>query len=194
MLKLTAKWPGALRGFKLVLTIIVVATGISALRLAFNLGYFFHVFRCSRLANLNCYLSFEGSVFLLVTAALILSTIGLSTRRRLGFLISFLAFAWVFEIYREWYVATLSIMQAYGAKTFSALQDQQQYFLPLAGANWWDIVVLAVALSVFTWHITMLGRVLKPFSKSLREPIRRRINLRRKELRVTTPELEQQIE
>jgi hypothetical protein len=55
-------------------------------------------------------------------------------------------------------------MEMYGARSFSEMQDQQQHLLPLLGASWWDVVVLAVALAVFIWQAVMLKRILKPVS------------------------------
>jgi len=104
----------------------------------------------------------EGSYILVVTFSLVLSAVGLWSQRLLGFLFSLLTLACLAGVYREWYVATLSIMQMYGAADFSQLQDQQQYLLPLEGATWWDIVVLGVALIIFFWQAVMLKRILKP--------------------------------
>lgn len=106
----------------------------------------------------------EGSFILTITFALVLSAVGLWFQRLLGFLVSLLALAWFLEIYVEWYLATRSLMQMYGAKTFSEMQDQQQYLAPLNGATWWDIVVFGVALAVFIWQVVMLRRVLKPIA------------------------------
>ena len=162
ILNLTRKLPNPPWGFRVAWTAIVLTTGVSALRLAFNMGYYYHLFRCAPSLRLGCFLSMEGSYILGVTFALVLSAIGLWSRRLLGFLLSLIALAWLAEIYREWYVATLSIMQMGGVRDFSQLQDQQQYLLPLNGATWWDIVVLGVALIVFIWQAVMLKRILKP--------------------------------
>lgn len=162
-MNLTRKLPNPPWGFKVAFTAIVVTTSVSALRLAFHLGYFYHLFNCAPLLlRLTCFLTMEGSYILGVMIPLALSAIGLWSRRLVGFLLSLLALAGLAEIYREWYVATLSIMQMYGAPDFSQLQGQQQYLLPLNGANWWDIVVLGVALTVFIWQAVMLRRILKP--------------------------------
>lgn len=101
---------------------------------------------------------------MVVTLSLVLSAIGLWSRRLLGFLFSLISLAWIGETYREWYTATLYNMQIFGAREFFQLQDQQQYLLPLDHAGWWDIVVLGVALIVFIWQAVMLKRILKPLS------------------------------
>lgn len=141
---------------------IVLTASASALRLAFHLGYFYHLFKCTRLVRLTCYLSMEGSYVCVITLTLLLSAVGLWSQRRLGFLVSLLALAGLGEVYRQWYLASLSTMEMYGAKTFSELPEQQQHLLPLYNATWWDLVVLAVAVTVFIWQVVMLKRILKP--------------------------------
>lgn len=162
ILNLTGKLPNSLWGFRLVLTAILLTTGVSALRLTFNLGYYYNRFECTELWQITCYLSMAGSYVIVITASLVLSAIGLWSRRLLGFLFSLISLAWIGETYREWYTATLYNMQIFGAREFYQLQGQQQYLLPLDQAGWWDIVVLGVALIVFSWQAVMLKRILKP--------------------------------
>lgn len=162
ILNLIGKIRASLWGFRVALGAVVLTASVSALRLTFHLGYHYHLFRCTRLVRLTCYLSMEGSYILVATFALILSAVGLWSRRVLGFLLSLLALALLGEVYRQWYLGTLSLMEMYGLRNFSQNPDQQQYLLPLEGAAWWDIVVLGVALIVLVWQVVMLKRVLKP--------------------------------
>lgn len=144
---------------------MVMTASVSALRLAFNLGYYYHLFKCAPPALIEqffCAISFEDSFASGVTLALAFSAIGLWSRRVLGFLLSMITFLCLAGIYILWYRGTLAIMEMYGAQAFSQLQGEQQNILPLHGARWWDIVVLAVALIVFIWQVVMLKRVLKP--------------------------------
>lgn len=144
---------------------------VSALRLSFNLGYHYELFRCVYpspsldtpvLTQLKWALSFEGDFLLLVTLALVFSAVGLWARRVPGFLISLISLVCLGTVYAMWYAATVTNMHLFGAKHFSEMANQQQYLLPLLGATWGDIVVLAVALIVLIWHVAMLKRVLKP--------------------------------
>jgi hypothetical protein len=165
MPNLTGKLRDSVWGFRLALTTIVFAASVSALRLAFNVGYFYHLFGCGPSLRPSCYLSFGGSNFLVVTFALVVSAVGLWSRRSIGFLLSLIALMCLAGIYILWYRATLSIMQMFGARDFSDMPDQQQYLFTLDSATWWDIVVLGVALIVFIWQVVMLKRVLKPSPK-----------------------------
>lgn len=128
------------------------------------MGYYYHLFECTGPLPITCYLSMAGSYVMVVTLSLVLSAIGLWSRRLLGFLFSLISLAWIGETYREWYTATLYNMQIFGAREFFQLQGQQQYLLPLDHAAWWDIVVLGFALIVFIWQAVMLKRILKPLS------------------------------
>src|SRR5688572_20067853 len=127
MLNLTRKFGNSIWGYRVALTAMVLTAGLSALRLAFQLGYDYHLFSCASLARLNCFISFRGSYLLGVTFALMLSAVGLTSRRVVGFPFSLVALVFLGEVYREWYVGTLSLIEMYGARSFSEMPDQQQH-------------------------------------------------------------------
>lgn len=162
MLSLTNKLRDPIWGFNVVLMAVVLTASATALRLAFQLGYDYHLFGCTRLVPIDCFVSFRGSYFLGVTLALGLSAIGLWLRRVLGFLLSLIALTFLGTVYVAWYLGTLSSMEMFGVRDFSQNPEQAQYLLPLQGATWWDIVVLGVALLVFIWQAVMLRHILKP--------------------------------
>jgi hypothetical protein len=170
ILNLIGKLRNSLWGEGLALTALALTAGLSALRLAFNLGYHYELFRCVYpslspdapfFVQLKWALSFEGEKILLVTLALVFSLVCLWTTRVLGFLLSLISLTCLGALYVMWYLATLSNMRLFGARDFSEVPDQKQHLLPLLGASWWDIVVLGVAMAVFVWQAAMIKRILK---------------------------------
>jgi len=161
------------RRYRVVLWAMLLAAGVSSLRLAFHLGYTHQLLGCTALAHPHCYVNMEGSYFVGITATLWLSAVGLKSRRILGLIFSMLALAGTSAVYVQWYRGTLSTMQMYNAKFFHELPDQQQHLLTLNNASRWDVVVLGVVLIVFVWHLVELKRNMKPlatFSKDHRLP------------------------
>lgn len=169
-MKLTSKLPSSVWGNRVALTAIVVTAVVSALHLAFNIGYHYELTSCvypsppypPHFRQSYWALSLEGNYFLVAILALVFSGIGLWTRKVFGFLLSLIALVCLAGIYFLWYRGTLWIMEMGGVKEFSQMPDQQQYLLPLYNATWWDIVVLAVAMIVLVWQVVLLRRALKP--------------------------------
>jgi hypothetical protein len=145
------------------MVIVLVFTAIvSLIRVAFNLGYYYSAFECVTSPDLTCAVTFEGSFFMGTTLGLCLLTLGLWSRRSLGFLLSFIALIWIGLVYILWYRGTLSVMKMAEVEHFSQLPNQHQYFLPLIEATWWDIAVLVLALIVFIWQAWNTKRILEP--------------------------------
>jgi len=156
-------------GLSLLFVTTLLTACVSALRLSFNMGYYYELHLCANpllpnnisfVNQLRLGFSFEAESFLLITFALFLSAAGLWSRRLLGLVLSLVSLLALIGVYLLWYRATLSIIEMYGAKTFSGLRDQQQHLLSLYQASWWDIVVLGIALLVIVWEVVTLGRVL----------------------------------
>lgn len=137
---------------------LLIAVG-SALRLSFNIGYNYSVFKNLEGNHVGCCVNFLESYLIPITAGLILTAIGLGVKKPAGFFLSLLTLTLVGGFYILWYLGTLSIMREYQARDFSQLARQQQYLLPLYEASWWDLIVIAVTVTLFLWHIKTLWMI-----------------------------------
>lgn len=146
--------------FRVALGIAIFTTGVSILRVSFDLGYYYDVFKCYDSPRLLCSMSFEDSHLIAITLGLFISVIGLWSRRATGFFISLLALIWTWRIYLYWHTATLSEMRKNGLTEFSQLGNQKQHVLVLTNAAWWDLVVLSVTIILFIWQIKTLIMIL----------------------------------
>lgn len=154
-------------GYKPALDLVTLIAVVSALRLSFNLGYYYRAFECTLSAGIGCPLTLLGSFLLGTTAGLVVLAIGLWLRRGAGLWLSLSALFWEIILYVQWYRATRWIIGVAEVPDFWHLPNQQQRLLPLNDATWWDILVLAVVILLLVWHIKTLG----PF---LRERLRNR--------------------
>ena len=134
---------------------LLIAVG-SVLRLSFNLGYNYGVFKSLEGNHLDCCVNFLESFLVPITAGFIVTAIGLGIKKAAGFFLSLLTLTLVGGFYILWYLGTLSIMREYKAQDFFKLGRQGQHLLPLYEATWWDLVVLAVTIILFVWHIKTL--------------------------------------
>lgn len=149
---------------RLVVGVTGLTAAISALRLAFNLGYNYGLFKAVDGVHTTCCVNFLESFLLPITIGLVLSTAGIYVQRPIGFLLSLLALLAIPFTYIAWYLKTLSIMRRAEFESFSQLPSQRQHVLSLAYASWWDIWVLSVAILLILWQLKKLFRSLRPAS------------------------------
>ena len=147
--------------FRLVVGIVGLTAAISALRIAFNLGYNYGLFKAVDGVHTTCCVNFLESFLLPITTGLVLSTAGIYVQRPIGFLLSLIALLAIPFTYVAWYLGTLSIMRHAEVGSFSQLPSQQQHVLTLADASWWDIWVLSIAILLILWQSEKLFRSLR---------------------------------
>lgn len=145
--------------YKIALCLAALTASISVLRVFFNLGYNYGVFKSLEGNHTTCCINLLESYLIPITAGFIVTAVGLWLRRATGFLISLLALFWVGVVYILWHLSTLSAMREYEAQKFSQMLGQEQHLLALLDATWWDLVVLAITLVLFTWQIKTLFMV-----------------------------------
>ena len=151
--------------FRVAVSLVSMTATLSALRVAFNLGYNYGVFRTVDGVHATCCVHFLESFLVPITIALILSVISLWSRKGIGFLISIVALVVILITYLGWYFGTRSIMRRAEIPTFDQMPDQSQYLLTLAYATWWDLYVLLVVLLLIMWQL----KAVVPFLKALRQ-------------------------
>jgi len=128
----------------------------SAGRLAFNFGYNYAVFETVEVSHPHCCVNFLESYLIPITICLCVALVGLLIKRRVGFYLTTVSLIGIGVLYLLWYRATLSVIRDAELASFSQLPDQAQKVLPLNGATWWDLVVLAVVIGIFIWQIACL--------------------------------------
>jgi hypothetical protein len=145
---------------KAVLIVIVAAASVSALRLSFNLGYYYRAFECTG-AGIRCPITVLGSFLLGITLGLVVSAVGLWWRTVAGVWLSFGAVLCEVLLYVQWYRTTRWTIQVAEVSNFWHLPNQQQRILPLNDATWWDLAVLALVIVLLVWHVKVLVSLLK---------------------------------
>lgn len=158
----------SVRVYRAALILAILVSIVSALRLTFDLGYNLGTFEHSQLNHRTCCVNFEESFLIPITLGLALISLSLLMRRVLSLIVSTLGLLWVGLIYILWYRGTLSIIEAAEVQSFYGLPNQTQYFLPLNGATWWDVAVLAIVIMLLIWHIKTLGPMVRQIAQNRR--------------------------
>jgi hypothetical protein len=152
--------------FRVAVSIASLTAALSALRVAFNLGYNYGVFHSVDGVHVSCCVNFLESFLIPITIALILSVVGLWSRKGTGFLMSLVALIVIPIIYVSWYFGTRSIMRRSEISTFEKMPDQSQHLLTLAYATWWDVYVLLLVIVLIMWQLKAVV-FLKPLRASM---------------------------
>jgi hypothetical protein len=152
--------------FRVAVSIASLTAALSALRVAFNLGYNYGVFHSVDGVHVSCCVNFLESFLIPITIALILSVVGLWSRKGTGFLMSLVALIVIPIIYVSWYFGTRSIMRRAEISTFEKMPDQSQHLLTLAYATWWDVYVLLLVIVLIMWQLKAVV-FLKPLRASM---------------------------
>ena len=154
--------------FKAVFTLTIAAALISAIRAAFNLGYYYSAFDCYGAFQLRCPVTVVGSFVLAITFGLAVAGVAFGIRRFAALLVSFLALLGTLAMYVLWFRYTSYVLQIAEVEAFSQLPNQQQYLIPLNGATWWDVAVLGIVSILLLWNIKILGQAGKEFIRRRR--------------------------
>lgn len=103
-------------------------------------------------------------VFMLIELALIVSVLGLWSRKRTGLVTSIIALLCVGVGYGLWYVYSRQTLDFLLSKSFYQLHPETlpQYPLGLIQATWLNLVVLVISGVLCVWNI----RVLRSMSKT----------------------------
>lgn len=139
--------------FRVAAGLSSLTAALSALRVAFNLGYNYGVFQNLDGVHSTCCINFLESFLIPITIALILSVAGLWSRKEAGFLVSLSFLVLIPVIYLSWYFGTRSIMRRAEISTFDLMPDQSQHLLTLAYATWWDVYVLFLTIALIVWQL-----------------------------------------
>lgn len=101
---------------------------------------------------------------------LVVSCVGLWSRKALGFCISMLALLLILVGYVWWYFDSLAVLRAYHARSFL---DYSVSYIQHIGwmykATWWNVVMLTVPAALFFWHVQTLPNALALLKISRRE-------------------------
>jgi hypothetical protein len=94
--------------------------------------------------------------------ALIVSAVGLWSRRGVGLLISALALLWVGKEYLSWHLYSREFLSALNVSEFSQLHPEavRHHAGNLVYATSWDLIVLIVTVVLFAWEVKTLAGIL----------------------------------
>lgn len=150
---------------------------LRAVRIAFNLGNNYGVFKAVDGVHTTCCVNFLESFLLPITIGLVISAVGIYVQRPIGFLLSLIGLLAIAFTYLAWYLGTLSIMRHAEVGSFSQLPSQRQHVLTLADASWWDIWVLSLTILLILWQSKKLFRSLRTADwKRNRKPGEQRVS------------------
>lgn len=93
-----------------------------------------------------------------IALLLIVSAIGLASRKVIGICISALALAWTGIEYLFWYAWSSRILQEAGLSSFPV---GTTHMFGLEGARWWNIVVLIGTLALLLWEIIAISNIVR---------------------------------
>jgi hypothetical protein len=160
------------RGYKLALSVTALTCALNALWVTYQIGFSYGRAGCGYPCTSGHQDFTQLLIQLRITIALTVVVFGLFSRRPAGFLISALALAYVAAEYLWWYFDSLRWLKEVGVEDFSKLPapHEIQYAGNLYGATWWDLVVLAVAIILFTWEMKVLLRTLTTSQSSSQLP------------------------
>jgi hypothetical protein len=142
--------------YRFALCVAALTALLSALRVSFDLGYNYGVFKSLEGNHSTCCVYFLGKFLIPITIGFAVVVIGLWLRRSTGFFLSMLALLWVGGFYVLWHLGTLSLLPRMEVRDFSQLPNQGQHLFVLIDATWWDLAVLAIMVVLFVWHLKTL--------------------------------------
>jgi hypothetical protein len=156
--------------FGLAISLSTFIAGTSTLFIAYSLGYvegqdkFETLYRttcntCINITGGGNFFHTLNALHLGITLALIISAVGLWSRKVIGLFLSLIASISIFGIYIWWYLDTLHFLRY----TVEVPMNDPYYKEVglLHGALSWDRVVLIVAIVLFTWELKTLMRTLR---------------------------------
>lgn len=152
--------------FKLALYLITITAMLNALWMTYNLGYLEGVVSTSQqhISGNDPFLAVNGRI----TIALVAATVGLWSRRAIGFLFSILALLYVGFEYVNWYQDSVRALRMLEFESWADFQDPSfPYVGKLRGAVGWNIVVLVISVMLLIWHIGFLIRAFRLVKSNL---------------------------
>lgn len=138
---------------RVIVSIVLIVTGVSIVRLSFNLGYNRGTFEHSDMVHRTCCVGLLESNLIPIAIALCIALFGFWIKGKIGLLLSVLAFLSVLTVYVLWYLTTLSVLRSAELSDFFMMPNQSQHLVPLVYATWWDVVVLGVVIALSLWML-----------------------------------------
>jgi hypothetical protein len=96
-----------------------------------------------------------------ITMGFIVSAVGLWIDKIRGLLVSAIGLLGVTTIYVWWYLKTQLYVINSEVTEYTRLHDPYYRRLIFHGANWWDMFVLALTLTILIWTILTVFRTIK---------------------------------
>lgn len=99
-----------------------------------------------------------------ISVGFVVCTIGLYSRKVMGWFFSSLSLLWVCMIYGWWHLKTLNYLSDLRVGTELYNRRYQEVGL-FHGATQWDMIVLSITITLFLWQIRVLMKILKSARK-----------------------------
>ena len=101
---------------------------------------------------------FHTRARVLITCCLVLVVVGLAVKKPVGVATSLIGVTIAVFLYGWWYRQSLTLLKNSEVSEYSAFDSHFAHAGGLWGANWWDITVLAIAVLLLIWHLTVFVR------------------------------------
>ena len=140
----------------------VVATLAAALNLAWVAYYWGNILQTTRdsIAQGGSGPLIDHSMMrmhLMIEAALIITAVGMLSRKVAGIVIAALALVWIGVQYAGWWIWTQRTIEAAG---LTAIPSSIPHAANLYEATGWNVAILAIATVLFVWEIKVLAGAL----------------------------------
>lgn len=152
-------WAGSSPYYMYARHLITLTALLNMLWVAYNVGY-------SDGADMASQHSISGgdvhrALNIRIGIGLLVATIGLWLRGIVGFLVSAVALGYVGSEYVLWYQDSVHALKVMGMESWADFQDPDfPYVGVLRGAEWWNIVVLAVVSILLIWQLAIISHLL----------------------------------
>lgn len=156
--------------YKTALGVTIFTATVSAIYLAYNIGYVYAYNELDAINESSCLscASASGIDFsqilkfwrINITAALLVSAVCLWSRKTPSMFTSTLAITWANVVYAWWYYSSLIYLQKVEVASYSEIDSNLSHIGGFRGATWWDMLILAISLNLFAWHLKVLLNVL----------------------------------
>jgi hypothetical protein len=175
--QLNSRLTNALRGylageFKVVLTIAAILFVANLAYSAYSVGFAHgQAFEIGRNYTVSGDHSFMIRLRLATSLGLFVCVAGLSLRSLYGVFTSMLAIISLVLVYGWWRRVSGAFLRNLEVPDFNSLPDIS-HAAGLWGATWWDLIVLAIAATLFVWQAVILIRILKAPDDSFSSDVR----------------------
>jgi hypothetical protein len=144
--------------FKLVRAAAIVVAFTNAVTLLYEVGFAKGYDAAGTVVSDFGFFHWLNRLHLGITTGLIITAVGLCLSRRRGLLVSGAGLTLVAAVYGWWYSRTQAFILNSEVTPYTRTHDPYYSLLLFHGANWWDMFILVLTVSMLIWVVVALLR------------------------------------